>query len=45
MGEEKKKGRRKERKEKAERERLRRIEIEKTLGRIKGSGEVWKYKE
>ena len=26
-----------------ERERLKRIEIEKTLGRIKGSGEVWKY--
>ena len=45
MGEDRKKGRRKERKEKSERERLRRIEIEKTLGRIKGSGEVWKYKE
>ena len=45
MGEDRKKGRRKERKEKSERERLRRIEIEKTLGRIKGSEEVWKYKE
>ena len=28
-----------------ERERVRRIEIAKTLGRIKGSEEVWKYKE
>ena len=28
-----------------ERERFRVIEIEKTLGRIEGSGEVWKYKE
>ena len=45
MGEDRRKGRREERKEKGERERLRRIEIEKTLGRIKGSGEVWKYKE
>ena len=35
----------KKRNEKAERERLKRIEIEKTFGRIKGSGEVWKYKE
>ena len=39
--EEEKKGRKRER----ERERLRGIEIKKTLGRIKGSGEVWKYKE
>ena len=45
MGEDRRKGRKKERKEKGERERLRSIEIEKTLGRIKGSGEVWKYKE
>ena len=45
MGEERRKGRKKERKEKGEREILRRIEIEKALGRIKGSGEVWKYKE
>ena len=45
MGEDRKKERRKERNEKAERERLKRMEIEKTLGRIKGSGEVWKYKE
>ena len=36
---------RKERKEKGEREILKRIEIEKTLGGIKGSGEAWKYKE
>ena len=43
MGEDRRKGRRKERKGKGER--LKRIEIEKTLGRIKGSGEVWKYKE
>ena len=28
-----------------ERERLRGIELENTLGRIKGSGEVWKFKE
>ena len=33
--------RRKERKEKGEREILKRIEIEKTLGGIKGSGEVY----
>ena len=45
MGEDRRKERRKERKEKGESERLKRIEIEKTLGRIKGSGEVWKYKE
>ena len=45
MGEDRRKGRRKERKEKGERERLRRIEIEKTLGKTKGSGEEWKYKE
>ena len=45
MGEDRRKERRKERKEKGERERLKRIEIEKTLGRIKGSGEVWKYKK
>ena len=45
MGEDIRKGRRKERKEKEERERLRRIGIEKALGRIKGSGEVWKCKE
>ena len=31
--------------EKKENERLKRKEIEKTLGRIKDSGEVWKYKE
>ena len=37
--------RRKERKEKGEREILKRIEIEKTLEKTKGSGEVWKYKE
>ena len=45
MGEDRRKERIKERKEKGEREILKRIEIEKTLGRIKGSGEVWKYKE
>ena len=28
-----------------ERERLRGIELQKTLGRTKSSGEVWKYKE
>ena len=42
--------RRKEREKKGEkkekdRERLRGIAIKKTLGRIKGSGKVWKYKE
>ena len=45
MGEDRRKERRKERKERGERERLKRIETEKTLGRIKGSGEVWKYKK
>ena len=35
----------KERKREKERERLRGIVIGKTLVRIKGSGEVWKYKE
>ena len=45
MGEERRKERRQERKAKGERERLKKIEIEKTLGRIKDSGEVWKYKE
>ena len=30
---------------KRERERLRGVEIKKTLGRIKDNGEVWKYKE
>ena len=45
MREDKRKERRKERKEKGERERLKMIEIEKTLGRVKGSGEVSKYKE
>ena len=40
MGEDRRKERRKGRKK-----RLKRIEIEKTLGRIKGSGEAWKYKE
>ena len=45
MGEDRRKERIKERKENGEREILKRIEIEKTLGRIKGSGEVWKYKE
>ena len=45
MSEDRRKGRREERKAKGERERLRKIEIEKILGRIKGSGEVWKYKE
>ena len=42
MREDRMKERRKERKEKGEREKLKKIEIEKTLGRIKGSGEVWK---
>ena len=45
MSEDRRKGRREERKAKGERERLRKIEIEKILGRIKGSGEVWKFKE
>ena len=45
MREDRRKERRKERKEKRERERLKKIEIEKALGRIKGSVEVWKYKE
>ena len=40
MGEDRRKERRKGRKK-----RLKRIEIEKTLGRIKGSREAWKYKE
>ena len=38
-------GKKGEKKEKQEREKLKMIQIEKTLGRIKGSGEVWKYKE
>ena len=42
MREDRRKERRKERKKKGEREKLKKIEIEKTLGRIKGSGEVWK---
>ena len=42
MREDRRKERRKERKEKGERKKLKKIEIEKTLGRIKGSGEVWK---
>ena len=45
MGEDRREGRRKERKEKGKREILRRIEIKKTLGEIKGSREVCKYKE
>ena len=45
MGGDRRKEKRKERKQKGEREKLKRIEIKKTLGRIKGSGEVWKYKE
>ena len=45
MREDKRKEMRKERKEKREGEILKMIEIEKTLGRIKDSGEVWKYKE
>ena len=45
VGEDRRKERRKERKEKGERKRLEQIEIETTLGRIKGIGEVWKYKE
>ena len=45
MREDKRKERRKERKEKGEGERLKMIEIEKTLVRIKDGGEVWKYKE
>ena len=45
MGEDRRKERRKERKEKGEREILKRVEIKNTLGRIKGSGEVWTYKE
>ena len=46
MGEDRRKGRRKERKEEEERKRkMRGVEKEKTLGRIKGSGKVWKYKE
>ena len=44
MGEDRRKERIKERKENGEKEILKRIEIEKTLGRIKGSGEVSKYK-
>ena len=44
MGEDRRKERRK-RKEKGEIEKLKKIEIEKTLGRIRGSREVWKYKE
>ena len=44
MGGDRRKEKRKERKQKGEREKLKRIEI-KTLGRIKGSAEVWKYKE
>ena len=43
VGEDRRKGRRKERGKKGER--LRGIAIKKTLGRIKGSGKVWKYKE
>ena len=44
MREDRRKESRKERKEKGEREKLKRIaiQIEKTLGRIKGSGEMWK---
>ena len=45
MSKNRRKGRRKERKRKRERKRLRWIETVKTLGRIKGSGEVWKYEE
>ena len=45
MGEDRRIERKKESKEKGEKERLKRIEIEKRLGRIRGSGEVWKYKE
>ena len=45
MGGDRRKEKRKERKQKGEREKLKRIEIKKTLGRIKGSAEVWKYKE
>ena len=41
--EEEKKGRKRERER--ETERLREIETEKTLGWVKDSGEVWKYKE
>ena len=44
MSEERSKKRRQERKEKGERERLKKVEIEKTLGRKKNV-EVWKYKE
>ena len=45
MSEDRRKEKRKERKKKEEKERLKMIERKKTLGRIKGSGEVWKYKE
>ena len=40
MHENRRKERRKERKEKGKIEKLKRTEIEKTLGRIKGSGEM-----
>ena len=45
VGENRRKERRKERKKKVERQRFKSIEIEKILGRIKGCGEIWKYKE
>ena len=45
VGEDRRKGRRKEGKKRRKTERLRGIAIKKTLGRIKGSGKVWKYKE
>ena len=41
VGEDRRNGRNREK----ERERLRGIELQKTLGRTKSSGEVWKYKE
>ena len=45
MGEDRRKEKRKERKKKRERETVKRIEIEKTLGRMRRRGEVWQYKE
>ena len=42
---EEKGGEKKGEKKEKDRERLRGIAIKKTLGRIKGSGKVWKYKE
>ena len=42
---EEKEGEKKRWKREKEGERLRGIELENTLGRIKGSGEVWKFEE